>query len=78
MNPIKVHAMPCMGSRSIFLKLELNGYEFNIQLPSQPDPEKPCFHYSTEIPTLELFKFIRENMDLRTINQFKQLEEIKE
>lgn len=74
MMPTKVFATHCVRTRSILLTLELNEYTLKIVL-GENLPEG-C--YEGDIDTLELFKFIRENMDLRTINQFKQLEEIEE
>jgi len=75
MTPIKAHAYRCPMSRCVFLKLILNDNVFDITLPESFTSFRD---YTGEIDTLELFKFIRGNMDLRTINQFKQIEEDKE
>lgn len=72
MTPIKLHAAFDPMSQSILLKFELNGYWLDTAL-SRKD-----WWYQGEIDTLALFRFVRENMDLRTINQFKELKEIKE
>jgi hypothetical protein len=75
MKQITIYATLYLPRKSIMVKLELNGHTFDIEIGSSLGN---IGIYESEIDTLALFKFIRENMDLKTINQFKQLEEIKE